>query len=111
MATSIVNCAVQVGSRVDCLRLDVSGRSRDRIPRHRQVHGDNITRRKSAIATRPYGIRAEAAILAIGTSELFCADDPSSLNQFLSYLGAPAFVDGELERMANRAFAGELFQQ
>jgi hypothetical protein len=61
--------------------------------------------------SKTYGIRPGAAVLDIGTSELFCADDPDSLNRFLGHFGGALYVDGDLERMANRAFAAELFQR
>jgi hypothetical protein len=58
-----------------------------------------------------YQIRPGAAVLDIGTSELFCSEDPASLNRFLAHFGAEPYADDELERMANRAFAAELFQR
>ena len=35
-----------------------------------------------------YQIRPGAAVLDIGTSELFCSEDPASLNRFLAHFGA-----------------------
>jgi hypothetical protein len=60
---------------------------------------------------RDFDIRPDAAILDIGTSELFCADDPESLNRFLAHFGAEPYTAAELARVANRAFAAELFQR
>jgi hypothetical protein len=60
---------------------------------------------------RDFDIRPGAAVLDIGTSELVCAEDPASLNRFLAHFGAPPYVDGELERVANGAFAAELFRR
>ncbi len=59
---------------------------------------------------KSFNIKQGAAVLDIGTSELFCANDPDSLNRFLRHFGAKPYVDDELERMANRAFAASLFQ-
>jgi hypothetical protein len=47
--------------------------------------------------------------LDVGTSELFCADDPASLNDFLARFGAEPYRDQERDRMANRGLASELF--
>ena len=58
-----------------------------------------------------FNIKSGAAMLDIGTSELFCADDPGSLNRFLTHFGAKPYEGDELNRMANRAFAAELFLQ
>jgi hypothetical protein len=58
-----------------------------------------------------WGLKSGDAVLDIGTSELFCADDPGSLNRFLQHIGAEPYVDGELDRVANRAFAAELFER
>ena len=58
---------------------------------------------------KTHDIKPGAAVLDIGTSELFCADDPDSLNRFLRHFGGPPYVDDELERMAGRGFAAELF--
>jgi hypothetical protein len=56
-----------------------------------------------------FQIRSGAAVLDIGTSELFCADDPDSLNRFLVHFGAKPYADDELHRMAERTFAADLF--
>jgi SAM-dependent methyltransferase len=58
---------------------------------------------------RDYGIRPGAKMLDIGTSELFCVDDPESLNRLLAHFGATPYAPDELARMAERSFAGELF--
>ena len=58
---------------------------------------------------KTHDIKPGAAVLDIGTSELFCAEDPESLNRFLRHFGAPPYLDDELERMAGRGFAAELF--
>ncbi|HEV2187186.1 MAG TPA: hypothetical protein VGR70_08255 [Stellaceae bacterium] len=57
------------------------------------------------------GLTVDDAILDIGASELFCSDAPSSLNDFLSSLGARAYDDEELTRIADRSFAGDLFRR
>ena len=51
------------------------------------------------------------AILDIGASELFCADDPKSLNRFCKFFGAEPYSATELVRMSNRAFAADLFRK
>jgi hypothetical protein len=51
------------------------------------------------------------AILDFGASELFCSDDPQSLNRVLSACGAPLYSDDELERLAQRAYARILFER
>ena len=58
-----------------------------------------------------YQIRPGAAVLDIGTSELFCSDDPTCLNRFLANFGAKQYADDELSRIANRGLAAELFQR
>ena len=58
---------------------------------------------------RDYGIRPGAKMLDIGTSELFCGDDPESLNRLLAQFGATPYAADELARIADRSFAGELF--
>jgi hypothetical protein len=55
-----------------------------------------------------YQIRPGAAVLDIGTSELYCPDDPASLNRFLVNFGAKPYTDDELGCMANRGLAGDL---
>ena len=49
------------------------------------------------------------SILDIGASELFCSDDPASLNKFLARFGAEPYSESELARVADRSFAAELF--
>jgi hypothetical protein len=56
-------------------------------------------------------LRPGAAVLDVGTSELFCAGDPASLNRFLTHFGAEPYVDEELGRRANCGPAAELFQR
>src|SRR5262249_49562533 len=51
------------------------------------------------------------AMLDIGASELFCSAQPGVLNDFLRFFGAEPYVDVDLQRMANRAFAAELFRR
>jgi hypothetical protein len=51
------------------------------------------------------------AILDIGASELFCADDPDVLNRFLRFFDAPLYDEKELAFMADRAFAADLFRR
>jgi hypothetical protein len=58
-----------------------------------------------------WGLKPGAAVLDVGTSELFCTEDPESLNRFLRHFGGRPYADGELARMANRAFAADLFQR
>jgi hypothetical protein len=60
---------------------------------------------------RTRALRPGDAILDIGASELFCADEPQSLNDLLAAAGAAPLSDAELARMANRAFAGEFFRR
>jgi hypothetical protein len=56
-----------------------------------------------------FGVRPGAAVLDIGTSELFCADDPDSLNRFLSHFGAEPYDGDRLAEMANKGMASDLF--
>jgi hypothetical protein len=56
-----------------------------------------------------FGVRPGAAVLDIGTSELFCADDPDSLNRFLSHFGADPYDGDRLAKMANKGMASDLF--
>lgn len=51
------------------------------------------------------------AILDVGASELFCASEPAVLNEFLVSFGAAPYEEAELLRMADRAFAAELFRR
>ena len=60
---------------------------------------------------RGWGIGAGDAVLDIGTSQLFCEDDPGSLNRFLRHLNAEPFGDAQLKRLSKRGFAAELFQR
>jgi hypothetical protein len=62
----------------------------------------------SELAEANYIVKGDN-FLDIGTSELFCADDPASLNNFLVDFGSEPYPDQELKRMANRGFASELF--
>lgn len=50
-------------------------------------------------------------MLDIGTQELFCADDPAAINRFVSHFGGRPFDDQDLTRVADRAFARELFER
>lgn len=58
-----------------------------------------------------YGIKRGGRVLDIGTSQLFCADDPESLNRFLGHFGGTPYADDEITRMADRAFAGAMFER
>lgn len=60
---------------------------------------------------KQFDIRPGRAVLDIGTQELFCAEDPSALNRFLTHFGAEPYGQEELDRMADRAFAAGLFQR
>jgi SAM-dependent methyltransferase len=60
---------------------------------------------------KKYGFGKGTTVLDIGTSELFCADDPDSLNRFLRHFGATPYSGDELDRMSNQAFASELFRR
>jgi hypothetical protein len=60
---------------------------------------------------RDYGILRGAEFLDIGTSQLFCEDDPDSLNRFLRHFGAEPYVGEELTRMANKSLAAPLFHR
>lgn len=51
------------------------------------------------------------AMLDVGASELFCADNPERLNEVLEHFGAPQYPPDELAIMANRAFAAGLFRR
>ena len=51
------------------------------------------------------------AMLDIGASELFCADEPERLNEVLRHFGAPVYAPDELAAMANRGFAAGLFRR
>lgn len=51
------------------------------------------------------------AMLDIGASELFCEENPQSINDFLDFFGAPRYPEKELLRMADRAFAADLFRR
>ena len=61
--------------------------------------------------SKQFDIRPGARVLDIGTQELFCADDPASLNRFVGHFGAEPYAEEELKRMADRTFAAELFQR
>ncbi len=58
--------------------------------------------------SQEFGLPGHSAILDVGTSELFCADDAQSLNRFLVFFGAQPYPETELARMANRGFAADL---
>lgn len=49
------------------------------------------------------------AIFDIGTSELYCAQDPQALNRFLFHFGAEGYEGEELANRADRSPAGDLF--
>ena len=51
------------------------------------------------------------AMLDIGASELNCRSRPEVLNEFLSHFGARPYPPDELARMANFAFADDLFRR
>jgi SAM-dependent methyltransferase len=57
-----------------------------------------------------WGVRRGQRVLDIGTSELFCGEDPVALNRFLTHFGAAPYDDEELER-TKTAFAAELFMR
>jgi hypothetical protein len=52
-----------------------------------------------------------ASVLDIGTSQLFCEDDPASLNRFLVHFGADPYENAALAQMAKGGLAGRLFQR
>jgi len=56
-------------------------------------------------------VAKSVAILDVGASELFCADDPDSLNRFCRFFGAEPYSANDLHRMSNRAFAADLFRR
>jgi hypothetical protein len=56
-------------------------------------------------------LRPGTAVLDVGTSELFCAGDPPSLNRFLAHFGAEPYAGDELGRRADRGLAADLFQR
>jgi hypothetical protein len=62
-------------------------------------------------AKRFGAIRPGVAVLDIGASQLFCEDDPGSLNRFLRHFGASPYAEDELSQMAKGAFAGTLFER
>lgn len=51
------------------------------------------------------------SILDIGTSELFCSNDPSSLDRFCNFFGADKYSVQERDFMANRQFASSLLRR
>ena len=58
-----------------------------------------------------YGLSRRSAVLDVGTSELFCGNDPLSLNRFLSGFGAPLYEGNDLEKMAQRGLAADLLMR
>lgn len=56
-------------------------------------------------------LRPPQAVLDIGASELYCADDPDAINRLLRSVEAPIYGDEELARMADRAMAAALFRR
>jgi hypothetical protein len=60
---------------------------------------------------KKFEVKPGARVLDIGTSELFCAEDPSSINRFLTHFGVEPYTEDELALMANRGFAADLFQR
>jgi hypothetical protein len=52
-----------------------------------------------------------ASVLDIGTSQLFCEDDPAALNRFLVHFGADPYENEALAQMAKGGLAGRLFQR
>ena len=56
-----------------------------------------------------YGLKAGDAVFDIGTSELYCAQEPAALNRFLSHFGAAGYDGEELAKKADRSLAAELF--
>lgn len=57
------------------------------------------------------GLKRGDAVLDIGASQLYCRDDPDALNRFLVAFDAPPYGRDELARMANEAFAADLFRR
>jgi hypothetical protein len=55
-----------------------------------------------------WGLKRGSAMLDIGASDLFCADDPSSLNRFVGHFGGRPYPTKDLE-VAARARAADLF--
>lgn len=51
------------------------------------------------------------SILDIGTSELFCSNDPSSLDRFCKFYAVESFPEGERNLLANRQFASNLLRR
>jgi hypothetical protein len=49
------------------------------------------------------------SFLDIGASELFCADDPNSINKFISHFGGKVYPADELAIVANRQYARDAF--
>lgn len=60
---------------------------------------------------RDKSVRPGDAVLDFGASELFCADEPQSLNGVLAAVGAPLYAPGELATVANRSYAADLFRR
>jgi hypothetical protein len=54
------------------------------------------------------GIGRGDSFLDVGVSELFCADDPDSINRFVAHFGGQSYPQDELARMANRGLAQHL---
>jgi hypothetical protein len=56
--------------------------------------------------SKRFDIRPGARVLDIGTQELFCADDPASLNWFVGHFGGEPYAAEELKRIKwSRPFA------
>jgi hypothetical protein len=51
------------------------------------------------------------AILDIGASELYCADEPQRLNEFLAHFDAPTYSTVEAAKLADRSLAGGFFRR
>src|SRR5882672_7625538 len=60
---------------------------------------------------RDYGLPPRSAVLDVGTSELFCAGEPLSLNRFLAHFAAPPYDGEELVRLSQRGLAAELLER
>lgn len=64
----------------------------------------------SELCRQKYLARGDA-ILDFGASELWCADEPQSLNDVLTTVGALPYPPDELAAMADRSYARGLFER
>lgn len=53
----------------------------------------------------------QGSVLDIGTSELFCSGDPSSLDRFCKFYSVESFSESERNFLANRQFASGLLRR